>query len=216
MLIGAIILLALALGLGWLWWPLAIAPALVLIWLFAFFRDPDRPITEDASLMVSPADGMVSDIIDLPHFEPLGGPCVRVGIFLSVFNVHVNRSPCEGHVVSVTYKKGNFLNALNHSGASEQNESNTLVIAAPGTEIPVAVVKQIVGLIARRIVCTSKPGDILSRGERIGMIKFGSRTELYIPLILNPQVLVKVGQKVRGAADIIARVDWSMRGGPVG
>lgn len=212
MLIGTVLLLAIGFAMAWLWRPLAIVPAAILVWLFAFFRDPERAVTEDGSLMVSPADGMVSDIIEIPHHDLLGGACVRVGIFLSVFNVHVNRAPCDGHVMSVTYRQGKFLNALNHSGASEQNESNTIVLAAPGTEMPVAVVKQIVGLIARRIVCTSKVGDIVSRGERIGMIKFGSRTELYIPMTLSPQVLVKVGQKVRGAADVIARVDWSMKG----
>lgn len=212
MLIGTVVLLVVGAGLAWLWWPLAIVPLVVLIWLFSFFRDPQRPITDDASLMVSPADGMVSDIIELPHHDLLGGPCVRVGIFLSVFNVHVNRTPCDGHVIALNYKTGKFLNALNHSGASEQNESNTIVLAAPGTDVPIAVVKQIVGMIARRIVCTLKVGDIVSRGDRIGMIKFGSRTELYIPMTLSPQVLVKVGQKIRGAADVIARVDWSMRG----
>lgn len=210
-LIGTVALLALAAGLGWLWWPLAILPAAVLLWLIAFFRDPERIIPDDASAMVSPADGMVSDVIDIPHFDLLGGPCVRIGIFLSVFNVHINRAPCDGHVMRVIYKSGKFLNALNHSGASEQNESNTLVLAAAGTETPVVVVKQIVGLIARRIICSSKEGDIISRGDRIGMIKFGSRTELYIAKWLHPQVEVQVGQKVRGGADIIARVDWSMQ-----
>lgn len=212
MLIGTLVLIALAAGLGWLWWPLVIVPGTILIWLFSFFRDPERPVTDDPTLLVSPADGMVSDIIDLPHHDLLGGPCVRVGIFLSVFNVHVNRAPCDGHVAAVSYKTGRFLNALNHSGASEQNESNTIVLTAPGTDVPVAVVKQIVGLIARRIVCTLNVGDIVERGERIGMIKFGSRTELYIPATLNPQILVTVGQNVRGAADVIAKVDWSMQG----
>jgi phosphatidylserine decarboxylase len=215
MILGALVLLVLGTGLYWVWWPLALVPAALLIWLLAFFRDPERAVTEDASLVVSPADGTVSDILQIPHLDLLGGPCVRIGIFLSVFNVHVNRAPCDGHVLSVTYKPGKFLNAMNHSGASEQNESNTIVLAAPGTDTPVAVVKQIVGLIARRIICTSKVGDIVSRGDRIGMIKFGSRTELYIPAALKPQVLVSVGQKVRGAADAIARVDWSMQGAPI-
>jgi len=154
--------------------------------------------------MVSPADGKVSDITELENFEPLGGPCLRVGIFLSVFNVHVNRCPCDGRVLNVTYKPGKFINALKHGEASEQNESNTVVIAEPGGDRPIAVVKQIVGLIARRIICTVKPGDPVTRGGRIGMIKFGSRTELYIPKWLEPTVRVQIGQTVRGALDVIA------------
>ena len=133
-----------------------------------------------------------------------GGPAVRVGIFLSVFNVHVNRSPCDGVVVDVTYKKGKFINAMSHSKASDENESNTIVLKEATTDKPVAVVKQIVGLIARRIICTVKPGDRVERGQRIGMIKFGSRTELSIPKWLEPEIKVKVGDTVRGAMDVIA------------
>lgn len=129
---------------------------------------------------------------------------MRIGIFLSVFNVHINRAPCDGKVVEVIYKKGKFINAMSHGEASSQNESNTLVLAEPGGTRRVAVVKQIVGLIARRIICTSAEGDLVQRGQRIGMIKFGSRTELYIPKSLDPQVKVHVGQNVRGAADIVA------------
>jgi phosphatidylserine decarboxylase len=155
--------------------------------------------------MVSPADGTVSDITEIEHNELLDGPCLRVGIFLSVFNVHINRSPCDGRVVDVIYRKGRFINAMSHAQASEQNESNTVVLAEPtGGQKRVAVVKQIVGLIARRIVFTAKRGDLLERGERIGMIKFGSRTELYIASWLEPQVQVSVGQPVRAGSDIVA------------
>jgi phosphatidylserine decarboxylase len=154
--------------------------------------------------MVSPADGTVSDIIELPDFELLGGPCVRVGIFLSVFNVHVNRSPCDGRIANAIYKAGKFHNALNHDKCSEENESNTIVLVEPRGERPLAVVKQISGAIARRIIFPMKIGQEVSRGQRIGMIKFGSRTELYIPKRLDPKVMVAVGQKVRGAADVIA------------
>src|SRR5207253_6027883 len=108
MLIGTVVLLIVAIGLGWLLWPLALIVVPVLVWLFAFFRDPERPIPVEQHTMVSPADGKVSDIETLPHHELLGGPCVRVGIFLSVFNVHVNRSPCDGKVTKVIYKKGRF------------------------------------------------------------------------------------------------------------
>jgi phosphatidylserine decarboxylase len=204
MLIGTILLLAIAAGLGWLWRPLALLVLPFLIFLFAFFRDPRRPVPADNAAVVSPADGTVSDITELQHDELLGGPAVRIGIFLSVFNVHVNRSPCDGRVLETRYKKGKFINALHHNEASTQNESNTIILAEPDGDRPVAVVKQIVGLIARRIVCTAKPGDRLMRGQRIGMIKFGSRTELYLPQWLNPQVKVKVGQTLRGAADVVA------------
>ncbi|HVT90829.1 MAG TPA: phosphatidylserine decarboxylase [Tepidisphaeraceae bacterium] len=204
MLIGTLVLFAVGMGLYWLWPPLAILVLPLLIWLFAFFRDPNRPIPTDPKIMVSPADGTVSDIVEIPNFELLNGPCVRVGIFLSVFNVHVNRAPCDGKVSKLIYKEGKFINALHHENASAHNESNTIVLSEIGGDRPVAVVKQIVGLIARRIVCVPQVGTALVRGERIGMIKFGSRTELYIPVWLKPNVKVEVGQKVRGAADIIA------------
>jgi phosphatidylserine decarboxylase len=185
------------------WALLALVPALLLVWLLAFFRDPERPIPSGQHLMVSPADGMVSDITELPRFDLLDGPALRIGIFLSVFNVHINRSPCDGRVTRVIYKKGKFINAMSHARASDENESNTIVIAGPDGEKPIAVVKQIVGLIARRIVCTAAEGQALARGQRIGMIKFGSRTELYIPMRLAPQARVRVGQKVRGGADVV-------------
>ena len=204
MLIGTIVLLIVAAGLGIAFWPLALIVLPVLVWLFAFFRDPERPIPVEQHSMVSPADGKVSDITTLEDDDLIGGPCLRIGIFLSVFNVHVNRSPCDGRVIKVIYKKGKFINAMSHNRASEENESNTIVLAEPTGERPIAVVKQIVGLIARRIVFAGREGDVLTRGQRIGMIKFGSRTELYIPLWLKPQVKVEVGQTVRGAADIIA------------
>src|SRR5262245_21925448 len=179
MLIGSLVLIVIAIGLGWAWWPLALITLPVLIWLFAFFRDPERAVPADQHIMVSPADGKVSDITELPNHELLGGPCVRVGIFLSVFNVHINRAPCDGRVVQVIYKRGKFINAMSHNQASELNESNTVVMCEPAGERRVAVVKQIVGLIARRIIFTAEDGDLLKRGQRIGMIKFGSRTELY-------------------------------------
>lgn len=216
MLIGTVVLACTAYGLGYVWWPLAIIVVPVLVWLFAFFRDPHRATPAEQHTMVSPADGKVSDITELEHFEPLGGPCVRVGIFLSVFNVHVNRCPCDGRVMSVTYKAGKFINAMKHGEASDQNESNSVVIAEPNGQRPIAVVKQIVGLIARRIICTAKVGDAVTRGERIGMIKFGSRTELYIPKWLEPAVRVQVGQTVRGTLDVIAVLGKPIASGPDG
>jgi phosphatidylserine decarboxylase len=204
MLIGSVVLAATAVGLGYAFWPLAIPVGLVLIWLFAFFRDPERAVPVEEHLMVSPADGVVSDITQIDSDPLLGGPAVRVGIFLSVFNVHINRCPCDARVRATHYKKGKFINAMRHAEASDENESNTVILEEPTTGRPVAVVRQIVGLIARRIVCSVKEGDLLKRGQRIGMIKFGSRTELVIPNWLQPEIRVKVGQPVRGAADVIA------------
>jgi phosphatidylserine decarboxylase len=199
-----LVLVAAGVVLGIWWLPLSFIVLPVLIWLFAFFRDPNREIPTEQHVMVSPADGTVSDITELEKYDLLGGvPTVRVGIFLSVFNVHINRSPCDGKVLKVEYKKGKFINAMSHNKASEENESNTVVIGEPESGRPVAVVKQIVGLIARRIVFTAKADDRLKRGERIGMIKFGSRTELYVPKALEPQIKVQVGQAVRGGSDVI-------------
>ena len=203
MLVGTLVLALVAFGLEMAWWPLALLVVPVIIWLFAFFRDPNRPIPIEQHVMVSPADGKVSDIGEVD--EPLvGGKAIRVGIFLSVFNVHVNRAPCDGKVIAVNYKKGKFINAMKHNEASSDNESNTIVLGELNGNRPVAVVKQIVGLIARRIVFTGRVDDVLRRGDRIGMIKFGSRTELTIPIWLDPEIKVKVGQTVRGGMDVIA------------
>lgn len=207
MIIGTVVLLAIGSLLAWLsglWW-LSLIVLPVLWWLFAFFRDPDRVVPSEPGIMVSPADGLVTDIKEIDVDPYLGVPSVRVGIFLSVFNVHGNRSPCEAKVTKVVYTKGKFINALKHDECSECNESNTIWLADPVTGVPVAVVRQIAGLIARRIFGPNE-GDVVSRGERIGFIKFGSRTELTIPKSLHPQVTVKVGQKVVGAKDVIARL----------
>ena len=204
MLIGSLVLAITAWGLRVVFWPLALVVIPVLIWLFAFFRDPERKIPAEQRAVVSPADGKVSDISEIPHDELLNGPAVRVGIFLSVFNVHINRSPCDGKVVSVVYRRGKFINAMRHGEASDQNESNTIVLAEPRSGKSIVVVKQIVGLIARRIICSVSEGEFIERGARIGMIKFGSRTEVTIAKSLQPEIRVRVGQNVRGAADVIA------------
>ena len=206
MLIGSVVLAVVAAVLGFVFWPLALLVLPILVWLFAFFRDPERPVPVEQDVMVSPADGTVSDISELPHDELLGGPAIRVGIFLSVFNVHINRSPCDGRVLEAYYKKGKFINAMRHQLASDENESNTVVLGEPTSGRPIAVVKQIVGLIARRIIFSAEKDQMLRRGQRIGMIKFGSRTELTVPTWLEPQVRVTVGQTVRGAADVIFKL----------
>ncbi len=205
MIVGTIALALIGFGLGIIHPALAIAPLAVWVWLMAFFRDPNRDIPGDADTWVSPADGLVSDITPIDHDELLGGPAIRVGIFLSVFNVHVNRAPCDAKVLKTIYKEGKFINALKHDEASNDNESNTILLG-DATGKPIAIVKQIVGLIARRIINTATEGTQVTRGQRIGMIKFGSRTELVIPQWLSPDIKVKVGQKVRGCCDVIATV----------
>jgi len=206
MIIGTSVLVAIGWAIAYFtslpWLSLLVLP--LIVWLFAFFRDPDRTISSEPDIMVSPADGVVSDITTVELDPLLGESAVRVGIFLNVFNVHVNRTPCDGRVTKIIYKKGKFINAMQHSKASDENESNTIVLSEIESGTPVAVVRQIVGLIARRIVCAVDEGQVLSRGERYGMIKFGSRTELSIPGRFNPRILVKVGQKVVGGRDVIA------------
>ncbi len=184
--------------------PLGVLPVPLWLWLIAFFRDPPRLIPQDANVLVAPADGMISDITEMPECLILGEPALRIGIFLSIFNVHINRAPCAGTVISKSYRKGKFINALNHEQASQLNESNTLVLALPGSKRPAVGVRQIVGLIARTIVCEIEEDEQLERGERFGMIRFGSRTELYVAKRLGPTVKVKIKDKVKAGSDILA------------
>jgi phosphatidylserine decarboxylase len=206
MILGTLLLAAIGAGLGWVWWPLSLLVVPVWLWLMAFFRDPDRTIPNDHGIMVSPADGLVTDIKEIENDPYLKGPAIRVGIFLNVFNVHGNRAPCDGKITEVIYKKGKFINALKHDLCSAENEANTIVMADAITGVPVCVVRQIAGLIAKRIICVFKVGENVQRGERIGFIKFGSRTELTIPRSLAPVITVKVGDKVVGGSQIIAKL----------
>ncbi len=189
-------------GLSLLAWPLVALP--VALWLFgvSFFRDPERALPSDPTLLVSPADGIVTDIVEVPGSPLLDEPCLRVGVFLSVFNVHVNRAPLSGRVDGLRHKPGRFLDAR-HPDVSRENEAQEILLR--GT-YPV-VVRQIAGLIARRIICPLRVGDAVARGQRMGMIKFGSRTELLVPLRLRPAALVKIGDTVRGASTALMRVD---------
>jgi phosphatidylserine decarboxylase len=173
-------------------------PAVGLLFTLSFFRDPIRRVPTDPGLLVSPADGTVVEISEVDETEYLKARCTKIGIFLSVFNVHINRSPCAGPVRATQYRPGKFLDAR-HPDSSSQNESNTLHIGD-------VVVKQIAGLIARRIVCEAKPDDVLERGQKFGMIKFGSRTELYIPKDHVKEINIKLKDKVKGGKTVIARV----------
>ena len=174
--------------------------------LLSFFRDPERSIPIQKDIMVSPCDGRISSIHDVENYEPLGGPAVCVRVFLSVADVHVNRSPCLGSVQSVSRKAGQYLNALNPHSA-EVNASNTIVLVHPIQKTPVAAVRQIAGLIARTIVCDLHIGDTLQRGQRFGMIKFGSTTELYVPKSFRPQVVVRQGQYVYGGETVLVQLN---------
>jgi phosphatidylserine decarboxylase len=188
-------------GLGaglWLVHPYALAfPAVALLLTFNFFRDPARRIPDEPGLLVSPADGTVVEISEAEENEFLKVPCRKIGIFLSVFDVHINRSPCAGTVRATKHQPGKFLDARDPRCGAE-NESNTIHIGN-------VVVKQIAGRIARRIVCEAKPDDALARGQKFGMIKFGSRTELYIPKDDVQEILVKLKDKVKGGETVIAR-----------
>jgi phosphatidylserine decarboxylase len=162
-----------------------------------FFRDPDRKVLQDPRLAVSPADGKVVQVMPAPAGSPLGPGSWQVSIFLSVFDVHINRAPIAGRVAKVDYHKGEFLPAFDHK-ASTRNEQNTVTIADGNTRV---VFKQIAGLIARRIVFTKRVDDPVARGERVGMIKFGSRVDVFLPPEFR--VAVKVGDRVQGGVSVL-------------
>ncbi|VTT99656.1 phosphatidylserine decarboxylase related protein : Phosphatidylserine decarboxylase OS=Planctomyces maris DSM 8797 GN=PM8797T_11299 PE=4 SV=1: PS_Dcarbxylase [Gemmataceae bacterium] len=168
-----------------------------------FFRDPPRRVPTEPGLVVSPADGTITDVDEVPHDEFIGGPAVRIGIFLSIFSVHINRAPVAGRVVGLRYQAGKFLNALRPESARENEQ---LALRMQETEYPYRryVVRQITGAIARRIVCWLKPGDALARGEKFGMIKLGSRTELVLPREAGLTVRTRLGDKVRAGATVLA------------
>ena len=165
-----------------------------------FFRDPERKVPNGEGLIVSPADGRVIGIDAVDHAPFIDGPAKRVTIFLSIFDVHINRSPIKGKIAYRQYAPGKFLAAFEPK-ASTDNEQNSVGIESPdGYRI---LVKQIAGLIARRIICWKNPGDETNIGERFGLIRFGSRTEIFMPL--DAKIDVKIGQRVTGASTVIAR-----------
>ncbi len=186
---------------------LAFVPALGCLFFLNFFRDPERPIPAEPGLIISPADGKVTDVQEMPEDEYLGGPAVRVGIFLSVFDVHVNRVPCAGVVEHLRHREGKYLDARDPNCATE-NERQDLGLLAEGPDgRPMKVlVRQVAGLIARRIVCPVPIGKHLERGERYGMIKFGSRTEVYLPIEVGFEPAVSVGDRVQGGRTILGRL----------
>jgi phosphatidylserine decarboxylase len=176
-------------------WPLAIPLVLLGAFCMWFFRDPERRIPQAAGAVVSPGDGKVTDV----SLVTSGGISQkRISIFLNVFNVHVNRSPIAGVIRDVRYQRGKFVNAMS-SNSAEENEQNIVTVEGEGH---IVVFKQIAGLIARRIVFNRKAGDHVARGERVGLIKFGSRVDVLLDR--NAEVQVKVGEHVQGGSSILA------------
>jgi len=184
----------------WIWQWLVIIPAILFLFTGYFFRNPEREIPMDELTLVSPADGVVMDVERVFEDQFLNGESIRVRIFLSVFNVHVNRCPMSGTVKFLSYRPGQMIPAFK-SHASELNEKNFVGIENKHLQI---LVTQVTGFIARRIVCWVKKGDAVSKGERFGLIKFGSCTEIFVPT--NVEIMVSAGEKVRGGISIIGRV----------
>jgi phosphatidylserine decarboxylase len=191
----ALALIAAAVLVGWFASPgWAVIPALLAVFFLWFFRDPERIIPDVEGAVVSPADGKVT-VISIPGKAEKQA---RISIFLNVFDVHVNRSPMEGVVRDVRYMRGKFLNAMNERSA-EQNEQNVVTVENQGQ---VVVFKQIAGLLARRIVFHPKVGETVRRGQRVGLMKFGSRVDVFLER--SASVQVKVGERVRGGESILA------------
>lgn len=183
----------------WIWaFPVAFS---LMIFMFFFFRDPERVIPEGEDIFVSPADGKIIMIEEVKEDRYLKINLRMVSIFMSPFDVHVNRSPCEGRVKSVIYSPGRFLSAFKHE-ASLENENITMIL---NTEYGDVIVRQVAGFLARRAVCRVKEGDTLKRGERFGIIKFSSRVDLFLPL--NAAIRVRLGERVKAGETIIAELE---------
>ena len=196
------------LGLAWLWEPLGWIGAFLTGWCVYFFRDPERVTPVDADVVVSPADGTISSVgyfIPPPELGLGAGPMQRISVFMSVFDCHVNRMPVAGRIAKIAYKPGLFVNA-DLDKASDDNERNSLIIEGERGRFGVV---QIAGLIARRIVCFSKQGSLLGVGARFGLIRFGSRVDVYLPEGARP--LVALGTKAIAGETILA--DFSAEAG---
>ena len=191
-----VVFIAAAVLVGWLTLPvLAVVPLLLAVFFLWFFRDPERAIPSVQGAIVSPADGKVTDVSVM---EQNGQRHTRISIFLNVFNVHVNRSPIAGVITDVKYKTGKFRNAMGAISA-ELNEQNVVTVKGDGGTV---IFKQIAGLLARRIVFNKKVGDYVARGERVGLIKFGSRVDVI--LAADAEMKVRVGDNVKGGSSVLA------------
>lgn len=182
----------------WLdWWMAAVVLVALAAFVAFFFRDPERAVPSGPGVIVSPADGRIVAVEATPD-------SIRISIFLSLFNVHINRSPIEGRIESVVYTKGAFHLAFSDAAGAE-NERNTLTIAGGAFRVTCS---QVAGVVARRIVCSKKPGDTVERGERIGLIRFGSRVDLELPR--QTRMSIALGDRVRGGASTIGVLDGSL------
>jgi len=177
------------------WTVVAVVLVLLALFVFSFFRDPERVIPQEPGAVVSPADGRIVVVTDEDY---AGRPGKRISIFLAVWNVHVNRSPAAGVITGLEYKPGKFLAAM-RAEASTQNEQNIFALSTDAGEL---VFKQIAGLIARRVVSWKKSGERVARGERIGLVRFGSRADVWLPR--EAEILVKVGENVKGGSSVLA------------
>ena len=182
------------------WWPIAAVLAVVAIWVVAFFRDPIRPGPRGERYVLAAAEGHVVHVTEIEEPTYVKERAIRISIFLSVFDVHVNRYPVDGIVDLVHYNKGRFLHAASEK-ASLDNEQASIGIQGPRGRV---LVRQIAGLIARRIVTDSKPGDRVLQGARMGLIRFGSRTDVFLPLSTRPVIRVKPGDRVRVGGTVLA------------
>ncbi|MBN2712505.1 MAG: phosphatidylserine decarboxylase family protein [Planctomycetes bacterium] len=184
---------------------LAIFPAIVFLWVIYFFRDPVRQVPTGEGLLICPADGEVTHIDEVEEDQFIGGKAMRISIFMNIFSVHVNRAPFAGKVAHVKHRDGQFVNAMS-GDSSHLNEANDMGIETGEARMPKVMVRQIAGLIARRIVCDRKVGDSLKAGEIFGMIKFSSRVEVFLPAETKLNLKVGVGDKVRAGLDILGEL----------
>ena len=202
---GCIMILLAVFSHGALWIiPFEAVLLVLLIWIFSFFRDPKRVIIYDDSVLLSPCDGTVTEVASVDGL-------VKVSMFLSIYNVHINRAPCKAAVIKVTYIEGRYRNAKDPESA-KLNEANEVVLMMNADPADTMIVRQVSGAIARRIVCRVSPGDNLEQGERYGMIKFGSRTELILqqeaPDGMKREICVQPGDKVKAGITALVRYSW--------
>ena len=183
--------------------PVEIVLFIILCWILSFFRDPARSIVPDEKILYSPADATITDINEV-NDSALGVKALKIGMFLSVFNVHINRLPCSARIEKVTYKKGRFKNAM-AADSGKINESNDVLMQRLEEPKERLLVRQITGAVARHIVCEAKEGSEYRQGETFGMMKFGSRAELYLPQGEHFELLVKIGDKVRAGLSPLVR-----------